>query len=195
VVSSAGVATADIFTVVNALDDATCRRIQASMDAGACQPAEVLHDTIDIEEYARRATEVEVVDDVVALVESCFDARRDAIAAFFGCSLQGREGVGFLRYESGGFYGPHVDRADVPSWPDAALREITVVMFLNSSRDGDSAGDFTGGRLRLYPDGANADTRDIVPRRGLMVAFPAAMAHEVTAVSGGRRDAVIDWFY
>jgi predicted 2-oxoglutarate/Fe(II)-dependent dioxygenase YbiX len=195
VVSSAGMASADVFTVVNALDDATCRRIQASMDAGASQPAEVLHHTIDIEEYARRAIEVDVIDDVVALVESCLDARRDAIAAFFGRRLQRREGAGFLRYETGGFYGPHVDRADVPSWPDAALREITVVMFLNSSRDADPAGEFTGGRLRLYPDGANADGRDIVPRRGLLVAFPAAMAHEVTPVSAGRRDAIIDWFY
>jgi len=188
-------ASGDVFTVVNALDDATCRRIQASMDAGASQPAEVLHHTIDVEEYARRAIDVEVVDEVVALVESCFDARRDAIAAFFGCPLQGREGAGFLRYESGGFYGPHVDRADVSSWPGAALREITVVMFLNSSRDADPGGDFTGGRLRLYPDGANADVRDIVPRRGLLVAFRAALPHEVTPVSAGRRDAVIDWFY
>jgi hypothetical protein len=27
------------------------------------------------------------------------------------------------------------------------------------------------------------------------VAFPAAMRHEVTRVTAGRRDTIVDWFY
>ena len=189
------VMTGAVFIAAHALDADTCRHVQASMDKGLCQPAEVLDDTFEVEVQARRATEVDVVDEVIATVESCFDAHRDAIAAFFSRRLAGREGAGFLRYEPGGFYAPHVDRADVLSWPGAARRQITVVMFLNSSLDADPDGDFSGGSLRLYGNDAGAEACDIAPRRGTLVAFPAAMRHEVMAVAGGRRDSVVDWFY
>ena len=36
---------------------------------------------------------------------------------------------------------------------------------------------------------------DVVPRRGMLVAFPATMLHEVTVVRRGVRDAVVDWYY
>jgi len=163
------------------------------MDSGAHVPAEILRDSIDVERDARRAIEVDVPDEVIARVESRLDACRDDVAWFYGLSLHGREGAGFLRYASGGFYGPHVDRAEVPSWPDAARRAITVVLFLNSSCEAEARGDFSGGRLRLFPSGA--DAVEIIPRRGTLVAFPASIAHEVTPVSGGARDAVVDWYY
>ena len=47
--------------------------------------------------------------------------------------------------------------------------------------------------LRLYP--STRDVIEIVPRRGLLVAFSATMPHEVTVVTGGVRDAVVDWYY
>jgi predicted 2-oxoglutarate/Fe(II)-dependent dioxygenase YbiX len=185
----------DLFTADDVLDEATCKWIQRAMDAGSYAPAAVLHEAIDVEVGARRATEIEVGEDVITLVESCLDAHRDAIAAFFGVPLDGREGCGFLRYEAGGFYGPHVDRADVPSWPGASRRQITVVLFLNSSGDAAPADAFGGGVLRVFPRGLDDEAVDIAPRRGLMVAFPAALPHEVTVVTHGRRDAVVDWFY
>jgi len=160
------------------------------MDAGTGEQAEVLNDG-----NGRRAIDVDVSDDVIALIESRLDAQRDRIAAFFRMALRGREGAGFLRYEAGGFYGPHVDRADMPSWPDAARRAITIVLFLNSSRDVDAAGEFSGGRLRVFPDGLTAAPVDLVPKEGTLVAFPSCTPHEVTPVSDGCRDAVVDWFY
>jgi predicted 2-oxoglutarate/Fe(II)-dependent dioxygenase YbiX len=131
----------------------------------------------------------------MAFVESCLDARRDEIAAFFRIRLRRREGAGLLRYEPGGFYGRHVDRAEMPSWPDAARRAITIVLFLNSSREAEATGDFTGGRLRVFPSGASGDSVDIVPTEGTLVAFPSCTPHEVTPVIDGCRDAVVDWFY
>ena len=184
-----------VFSVADVLDAETCAWVRESMDSGAHVPAEILRETIDVEHDARRAIEVDVPDEVIARVESCLDACRDDVAGFYGLSLHGREGAGFLRYASGGFYGPHVDRARVPSWPDAARRAITVVLFLNSSCEAEAHGDFSGGRLRLFPSGVGADAVEIIPRRGTLVAFPASMAHEVTPVSGGARDAVVDWYY
>ena len=102
------------------------------------------------------------------------------------------EGV-VLRY--GGFYGPHVDRAEMPSWPDASRRAITIVLFLNSSREADASGHFGGGCLRVFPGGDGERQFDIVPKAGMLVAFPSCTAHEVTPVVDGCRDAVVDWFY
>jgi len=164
------------------------------MDAGVSEPTEVLEDNIELVEEARRASHIEVPQEILGLIEACLDAPRDAIGAFFGKRLRSREGVSLLRYEPGGFYGPHVDQADVPSWPDAFDREVTVVLFLNSSRDRDAGGTFGGGLLRLFPDDPDVPPIEIAATRGTLVAFPSDTVHEVTPVTDGTRDTAVDWF-
>ena len=148
--------------------------------------AEVLAESIEQRDEARRAASIEIDARVLAEVEQRLDGARPAVARFFGVTLGDREGAGFLRYADGGFYRPHRDRAAVPSWPDAARRQIAVVTFLNGGAD------FEGGLLRVY---CGEDTIDVRPEPGLLVAFPADLLHEVTTVRGGTRDAIVDWFY
>lgn len=181
-----------IFVAEHAMDEAACRRVRAAMDDGASEPAEILGGEIEVAERERRASHVEVSEQVLGLVEACLDSQREAIGAFFGRTLRSREGPGLLRYEAGGFYGPHVDRAEVASWPPAAERAVAVVLFLESSRDVDADGGFSGGILRVYGDGDIP--MDIVPTRGTLVAFLADTPHEVTPVLDGTRDTVVDWF-
>ena len=78
----------------------------------------------------RRAETIEVERAVLALVEERLDRYRDRVARHFGLSLTAREGAGFVRYLEGGFYRRHVDRADSAAWPDAARRQVAVVVFL-----------------------------------------------------------------
>jgi SM-20-related protein len=174
------------------MDAETCRRVQAAMDAGVREPTEVIEGEMALVEDVRRASHVEVPDEIFALVETHLDAQRDAIGTFFDQPAGAREGVSLLRYEPGGFYRPHVDRAELAAWPPAARRAFTVILFLESSRDADPSGRFSGGVLRLFPDGAAPI--DVVPRRGMLVAFPADTVHEVLPVVDGVRDAVVDWF-
>jgi predicted 2-oxoglutarate/Fe(II)-dependent dioxygenase YbiX len=164
------------------LDPASCRRIRRAMDAGIPDDAEVLDAAIETRAAVRRASSIEVDEGVVRDVESRLDARRAAIAAFYDVVLTAREGVGFIRYPAGGFYAPHRDCADVPSWPDAARRRIALVVFLNDA----------SGTLRLSVD---TEPVDVTPREGLLVAFPADTLHEVTVVQRGDRDVIVDWFY
>lgn len=183
----------DVFRLDEVLDADRCRWVRAAMDAGAGGQAQVLNDG-----DGRVAIDVDVSDDVIAFVESRLDAQRDRIAAFFHMPLRGREGAGFLRYVAGGCYGPHVDRAETPSWPDAARRAITMVLFLNGSREADEAGEFTGGCLRVFGScrsGLAESYVDVVPKAGMLVAFLSCAPHEVTPVVDGCRDAVVDWFY
>ncbi|HET9361576.1 MAG TPA: 2OG-Fe(II) oxygenase [Vicinamibacterales bacterium] len=183
-----------IFVAEHAMDEAACRRVREAMNEGASEPAEILGGEIEVAEHERRASHIEVSEQVLGLVEACLDSQREAIGAFFGRTLRSREGPGLLRYATGGFYGPHVDRAEVASWPQAAERAVAVVLFLESSRDVDAAGGFSGGLLRVYGDGDGAAPVDIVPTRGTLVAFPADTLHEVTTVLDGTRDIVVDWF-
>jgi predicted 2-oxoglutarate/Fe(II)-dependent dioxygenase YbiX len=182
-----------IFIAEHAMDDATCRRVQAAMDAGVREPTEVIADDMTLVEDVRRACHIEVPPAIFELIDAHLDSQHLAIATFFQWRLDGREGVSLLRYEPGGFYKPHVDRADVPAWPPAARRALTVILFLESSRAVDPTGGFTGGVLRLFPDGEDTPL-EIIPRRGMLVAFPADTLHEVTPVEGGHRDTVVDWF-
>jgi predicted 2-oxoglutarate/Fe(II)-dependent dioxygenase YbiX len=183
-----------IFVAEHAMDEITCRRVRAAMDAGVSEPSEILAGEIEVAEHERQASHIEVSEQVLGMVEACLDSQREAIGAFFGRTLRSREGPGLLRYAAGGFYGPHVDRAEVASWPEAAERAVTVVLFLDSSRDVDAHGGFSGGLLRVYGHGDGTMSMDIVPTRGTLVAFPADMLHEVTPVLDGTRDTVVDWF-
>jgi predicted 2-oxoglutarate/Fe(II)-dependent dioxygenase YbiX len=175
------------------MDAPSCRRVQAAMDAGTSEQAEVLADTFEVQEEVRRALQIEVADSVLAMVDATLDALLDPIAAFYDFRLRSREGVSFLRYETGGFYRRHVDRAHVPSWPLTARRQITMILFLESAREIEPSGGFSGGALRLLPE--EGGPLEIVPKRGTLVAFPASTPHEVTLITSGRRDSLVDWFY
>jgi predicted 2-oxoglutarate/Fe(II)-dependent dioxygenase YbiX len=181
-----------IFIAEHAMDDATCRRVQAAMDVGVREPMEIIEGDMTVVDDVRRASHIEVPPAIFELVDAHLDVQRDAIGAYFELLLNGREGVNLLRYEAGGFYKPHIDRAHLAAWPPAAHRVLTVVLFLESSRDADPAGRFSGGVLRLFPD--KGGPIEVVPRRGMLVAFPADTRHEVSPVVGGHRDTVVDWF-
>jgi predicted 2-oxoglutarate/Fe(II)-dependent dioxygenase YbiX len=183
-----------LFIDEHAMDDGTCRRVQAAMDSGVREPTEVIGDEMGLRDDVRRASQIEVPAAIFELVDRHLDAQRDALASFFRWQLDAREGVNLLRYEPGGFYKPHFDRADMPAWPPAARRLVTVVLFLESSREADPAGGFSGGLLRLFPEGDGSLPIEIVPRRGVLVAFPAVTVHEVSPVVDGHRDTVVDWF-
>ena len=167
-----------------------CARLRRAMDEGVEEVAEVLAGALARGDAVRRAALIEIDESLRIGLETRFDAQRDAIAAFHGVRLGAREGAGFIRYPEGGFYRPHRDRASAPDWPDAASRRIALVLFLNSSGEGDRGG-FSGGTLRLYVDATPIEVR---PQAGLLVAFPADALHEVTPVRGGTRDTVVDWF-
>jgi predicted 2-oxoglutarate/Fe(II)-dependent dioxygenase YbiX len=163
------------------------------MDRGAAEPAEILGQHVTFDDDVRRAMSVDVEAATLASVERHLDARRGAIASFFGITLGDREGAGFLRYARGAFYRAHRDRGDVASWPAAARRQISLIVFLNDGAGGERAGEFSGGELRLHD--IEPQPVDIVPRQGMLVAFPATALHEVLPVREGTRDVIVDWFY
>jgi predicted 2-oxoglutarate/Fe(II)-dependent dioxygenase YbiX len=170
-----------------------CAAIRSAMDMGASDPAEILEDTIEHQDHVRRTLSLEVDPATLGHVERTLEQARSQLEGVTGLSLGVREGTGFLRYLPGGFYRPHQDRGDLPSWPGAARRQLSVVLFLNTAKTGGDPDGFSGGVLRLHPE--DSDPIDIVPVAGTLVAFRSTVLHEVTRVGDAVRDVVVDWFY
>lgn len=178
------------FYIDEFLDTAECRRIREAMHLGSIEPAEILEGTISVDQQVRRATSIEVDPATIAAVERRLDMAREEVGRYFGVTLTAREGASFLRYGQGDFYLPHIDRAVIDSWPDAARRQVALVIFLNSSMPAPGPGEFSGGALCLIEASVH-----VTPREGLLVAFDAGILHEVAPVGEGTRDVIVDWFY
>jgi predicted 2-oxoglutarate/Fe(II)-dependent dioxygenase YbiX len=187
--------TADVFVIDGVLDDQACAQIRTAMDRGVPEAAEVLDREIALQPDVRRSSHIEVDADTLQRLEQTLDDQRARIEQFFGLRLPLREGVSLLRYTAGGFFRPHRDHGYVDSWPDAARRRVSLVLFLCTSREIDARGTFAGGALRVYSDDRHISARDIHPRAGTLVAFLSTALHEVLPVSDGIRDTVVDWCY
>ena len=186
---------APVQVIENALDAESCAQIRRAMDVGVAEAAEVLDEQIELQEDVRRTSHIEVDEATLQRLDRTLDTHRARIEQFFGLSLPEREGISLLRYDAGGFFKPHRDHGYVDSWPGAARRRVSLVLFLTTSCELDPTGTFSGGVLRLHFDEAPARSRDIHPRAGRLVAFLSSTLHEVTPVTAGVRDAVVDWLY
>jgi predicted 2-oxoglutarate/Fe(II)-dependent dioxygenase YbiX len=178
----------------NVLDLSTCEMVRRAMDAGTPEPSEILDSTFVLDEQVRRSTHVDVDEETMAMLARRLDAQTAAIERFFGVTIEAREGLSVLRYRAGGFFRPHRDRGEIADWPDAARREISLVLFLNSAAPTGDDDAFTGGALRLF-DEDESRWREIQPQAGTLVAFPSRTLHEVSRVRDGVRDTAVDWIY
>src|SRR5689334_20540032 len=151
-----------VLVLESVLDPATCERVRRAMDAGTPEAAEMLEDDIKRDDRARRTSHIEVDELTLALLDARLDAQRDRLERHFLVSLAEREGVSLLRYIAGDFFKRHRDWGVVPSWPDAARRRISVVLFLTTSRDVQQTGTFSGGVLRLFDEEGQV-ARDVYP--------------------------------
>ena len=177
------------------LNEDACEQVRRAMDHGVPEAAEILDRTIELQENVRRSSHIEVDAATLQQLERALDEQREGIEQFFGLRLPSREGVSLLRYTAGGFFKAHRDHGYVDSWPDAARRRVSLVLFLCTSREIEAHGTFSGGELRVYPDDPEAPACDIHPRAGALVAFLATTLHEVRPVHDGIRDTVVDWCY
>jgi predicted 2-oxoglutarate/Fe(II)-dependent dioxygenase YbiX len=180
------------------LAPATCLEIRNAMNQGVAEPAEVFDTGATLDVSTRRATSIDIDPVTLDVVEAMLDRARPAIGVACQTPVEGREGPAFLRYEPGGFYRRHRDRASDAEWPGAARRLISVVVFLNSSSSEPTPGEFGGGELLIFPEppGGVGTTEPmvIVPQQGTLVAFHASMLHEVRPVRRGTRDVIVDWY-
>jgi predicted 2-oxoglutarate/Fe(II)-dependent dioxygenase YbiX len=180
------------------LDPGTCRRLLEQSGGAAPAPARVFDagPGAVLNVTARKAWNIPL-DDIDELSRP-IGALGVELAAHFQIPLRGHEGPTLLRYEPGGFYEPHVDRAGDDEAIAPSARRVSVVIFLNTMSTEPRPGDYTGGALTFYGVVGEPEWRQfgfaLQPLPGLLVAFPSHLVHEVTPVIAGDRYTIVDWF-
>jgi len=173
-----------------------CRSIRLAMGIGEQSPAEIYDGQFVVDERMRRSIDVGIDETTVISMEAALARIRPELSRFFGVPLSSNEGAGFLRYHTGGFYRPHRDCIEAPESPYA--RRVSVIVFLTDARSTAHGeledGECAGGALRVCSDDG-AESVDVYPRAGTLVAFKAQTVHEVRCVTAGVRDVVVDWCY
>lgn len=174
-----------ILVVERFLPPGVCARLVEELARAAASPARLGDGSVRT--TVRSALSLVPPESGRALVERRLLALRPRLEERFKTSLSQLE-LDFLRYERGGFYGPHADgRAR-----DGRARKVSAVVFLN---DG-----YRGGRLLLHrllgrrpPWNRCALPAPAAP--GALVAFPSRTFHSVEPVLSGRRCTISGWFH
>jgi predicted 2-oxoglutarate/Fe(II)-dependent dioxygenase YbiX len=166
------------------LDPALCRAVVAELEQVAVwQWGQITRDgRVQVDADFRRAQWCNVPPSCESVVAGRLLAIGRGLASAFG-PLRSFEGPNVLRYRPGDFFRPHPDED-----PKTRVRprRVTITAFLND-------GGFDGGVLRMWPPGRRPV--EIPATAGGFVAFPARTVHEVTAVAGGNRYALVAWMH
>jgi predicted 2-oxoglutarate/Fe(II)-dependent dioxygenase YbiX len=183
------------------LSPETCARFRSEMLASASRKGVVFakaRGVVAVDEDVRRVLRSDVSKATEALIRSQLEKLKPALAKHFQTSLSGFEGPYFLRYRPGDFFKTHRDLSyDTPSQVED--RRVSVIIFLNgAATDSPASDDYTGGALTFYGllPGEPWESRGfpLEGSRGLLVAFPPRMRHEVCPVISGERFTIAAWF-
>lgn len=117
-------------------------------------------------------------------------ATLDALAEHFGEPLSGMQPVQILRYDVGGHFARHHDRAPgqvgPPSMTSPSCRRLSMSIFLND--------DYQGGSLQIVKeDGSLVVQAEPVP--GSALVFKSDLLHIVTPVKSGIRYTAVAWYF
>jgi SM-20-related protein len=189
-----------VFIVRDFFDPYQCAQLSAEIGAASFKPATVLETAEEgyvLDENFRKVLRAEPSHSAEVIVRSRLHELKPKLEEHFQITLAGCNEPQFLRYEPGGFFGPHPDTGpDAP--PHVAARRVSVVLFLNAASEKPSPGCYGGGALRFH--GLLSGPRwgdcafSLEAEAGLLVAFKSTVLHEVLPVTFGQRMTVATWF-
>ena len=117
----------------------------------------------------------------------------------YDLQLKGVQPPKFCLYQTGDFYGAHLDGGEHEQISrDAKKRKVSAIMFLNEESREPEEGSYCGGNLTFY--GLNDNKAfakfglPLVGEQGMLITFPPTLVHEVTEVTSGERYSIATWF-
>jgi predicted 2-oxoglutarate/Fe(II)-dependent dioxygenase YbiX len=127
------------------------------------------------------------------------DSLRPEIEKKYNVELEGVQEPRFCLYETGDFYGFHVDSGDYENIADyASPRKVSAIIFLNEESQVPMKGKYCGGNLTFYGLMENETFSKfglpLIGEEGMLITFPPTLGHEVTKVTAGERYAIATWF-
>lgn len=180
-----------LFVIQNYLDPAWCDALVGECDAieGHRHPVGLEREDGSIESIFDNARISESIRpsqlkiDITSVVRQSF---QPVVAQHFQMELEWFETPEILRYREGGQYSVHADAdiwmTETKSWKRVLDRDLSLLLYIND--------EFEGGGL-IFPNTGFT----IVPRRGLLVAFPSdwRYIHGAYPVKEGLRYAIVSW--
>jgi len=190
-----------LFVVEDFFEPDLCARLRAEVRSAPRNQAEVARKGIDlIDETVRRTKQVTVPGWMVSLVKERLLALKPKVESHFHSVLTGCEMPQFLVYGPGDFFQQHRDSNPEPGRPEHQYlkdRRVSVVIFLNSEAQEASEDSYSGGSLTIYglmvEPPWNRCGFPLVGIRGMLIAFPSQLTHEVTPVKCGERSTIVSW--
>ena len=140
----------------------------------------------------RKSFYAEVPTDIQTAVEGKIKALQPTIEQHFGEMYHPEiyENPKFVLYEKDHYFAAHRD--------SQLHRKVNMTIYLNNERSEDETEGYSGGQLKLYELFANPKLVRkgiaLTGIKGMLVAYPAGIPHEVTPVTNGKRYAVVARF-
>ena len=177
-----------------------CDRLRSEARSAVALPALVVkRNRVSLDEETRRTHFLSVPTTAVTFVYERLMDLRPHLESHYGVRLGSCEQPQFLVYREGDFFVAHQDTGDHPDHPlDVRHREVSVVLFLNDQALHPGPDVFGGGSLTFF-DLSETTTWStcrvsVTGERGLLVAFPSGLFHQVMKIHHGERFTVVSWF-
>ncbi len=190
-----------LFLLRDFLDADCCARLRNEVRSGAAEAGMIWRQgEYLVDEEVRLARSVRVPAPAVSLVTERLQAVKPMVERHFSLTLAGCQDPLFLAYKTGDYYRPHCDGSNNPDDDDSIRqRRVSVIVFLNGESDEPREDCFGGGALTFYrllqDRRATRFGIPLVGERGLLIAFPPDLIHEVRPVTHGERFTVVSWFF
>ena len=147
----------------------------------------------------RKTLEVAIRGADKSRLDKRIDTLREGLEQRFHVSLGDTDAVRCLVYGPGDFFALHADTVPVEAgeYRHIGMRRVSIVVFLNDPTH--PIEPYAGGELTFYGllpvPGSRGFGFPVEAETGLLVAFPSATLHEVSAVTRGKRYALVTWFW
>ena len=192
-----------MFTVPRFLDAYACGDIRREMRQCARDPARILDgESKFVVDPEKRKTEIALVSPQTrAQITSRLMAAVPAIEKHFSVPLVGCEPPSFLIYETGFYYGRHVDANHNPQAPASFRdRRVSISIFLNGEGEESEPDTYSGGSLafsgiRREDEHGRHSGVALTGEEGLLIGFDSDWPHEVQPVRRGTRYSIVTWFF
>jgi SM-20-related protein len=189
-----------LFVRPNFLERETCARLRAAATEARKVPGAVGNEdaVYEVDVRTRRTDIADVSDETMELVAGPVDAIFPEIAHHYSVEAEGRQGLQFLVYKEGDFFGAHTDRTESGKGAKFSKRRlVSVLIFLNDEAEEPAPTKYGGGALTFYGllGGGKSEKvgLPVVGEEGLLVAFKSEITHAVTPVTHGERFTVVTW--
>ena len=190
-----------VLVVQNFFDSQLCEKLRIEAGQSANREATVWwKGDHTVQTNARRTKRASVSSAVESTVQQKLLLLKPRVQEHFKLELSGCETPQFLIYGEGDFFQLHRDedpRRDSHSRDQDRL--VSVIIFLNSESHAQDPESYTGGALALY--GMMKDPKyqpigfPLSGETGLLIAFRSDVAHEVKAVTRGKRHTIVSWYF